>query len=177
MKAITTILFALLFSTSAHGEPRGESTMDGVFLQEQCKVALLVFNATEPLTDNTIDYSFSFGFCFGAVRAVLGINTVYEKVQEGKALFCMLSSTIKYNELVAYIVKWTEENPTLLTFPFDQVIVLALKAKYPCHSNIFDPPSQSHCQREYSVSNSTTHRGKTYERRNRSTRYKSTNSH
>lgn len=153
MKYVLTALLTVLFATNALAEGASSAQMDGVYLQEECKKALVVLNQ-EPKKDSSsgIDYSFAFGFCFAAVRSVVGNNTIYEKVQDGRALFCMLNTTVKFSELIGYIVVWTEANPAMLTFPFDQVIVLALKERYPCSENIFDPPSNSNCAQTYSIS-------------------------
>lgn len=146
MKVLYTILLIVMFNTTALATVE---TMDGHYLQKECRKALIIMDATKSIPDSEgAEYAYSFGFCFSAVRTVLGINTLYESAFEGRALFCMMHKTVKFIDLITYIVKWTEDHPEHLQWNYDQVIVLALKDKHGCSTNMFIPFK---CEENYHI--------------------------
>lgn len=145
---LLTVLLSL-FSTSV----TAKQEMDGNYLLKQCKAADIVINKEGPPPESNIegdiDYAFAFGFCFSAVRTTIGVNTLFEDALDGAALFCMLEQTVQYSEIITYLIKWMERNQSKLEWNYDQVIVLALKDRYPCYKNLFEALS---CKPQYDVS-------------------------
>jgi hypothetical protein len=86
--------------------------------------------------DAFIDHVFGMGYCFGTLRAVLATNTLYEAILEGHALFCMMTETVKYVDLVKHTLAWMRENPGNMTWNAEQIMIMALKAKYPCYKDV-----------------------------------------
>lgn len=137
MKILKGLLIALfIFATAPNVSAAQE--FNGDYMVKYCELAIVFMEepALVAKKDDYTEYVFGTGYCFGTLRAVLGVNTLYEAITEGHALFCMLDETITYVDVVKYIIGWARENPTQMTWSASQVMIAALKTKYPCYKDI-----------------------------------------
>lgn len=127
--------FALLFALLAWIFISDANAGDGNSLLKRCSLPLQKeFQITTP--DEYADTSASIGYCYGLIEGISSLARAYQagvllnKVY-GEQLFC-LPVDVKNEQMLRVVVKYLENNPSILHKRDSLLAIMSFKEAFPC---------------------------------------------
>ncbi|WP_159812976.1 Rap1a/Tai family immunity protein [Pseudomonas sp. 18058] len=105
----------------------GVAQADGNSLLTQCQASVRFMN-----NDNDSTNDFGQGKCFGIVEAVIATTVIRNEQMPKESKVCFPSGGITNGQGIRIVVKYLQENPSLLHLSDTLLAMIAIGQAYPC---------------------------------------------